>query len=136
MDDTLLHDKTIGNSFHHTWDFLALRAGKGIVINEKKFKFCRDKIDFAGLKITLHGVSPSDNILSAITDFPTQTNITGAQPWFGFVKQIVWAYAISPIMQPFCELVKHNSTFIWNNTPFQQFQRHSNQQSQGGNTSI
>ena len=35
------------------WDFLALCAEKGIVINDKKFKFCRDTIEFAGLKITV-----------------------------------------------------------------------------------
>ena len=120
MDDTLLYNKTIEDFFYHTWDFLALCAEKGIVINEKKFKFCRDTIDFAGLKIKPYGASPSDNILSAIRDFPTPINITGARSWFGLVK-VAWAYAISPIMQPIQELVKRNFTFTWNNTLDQLF---------------
>ena len=121
IDDTLLYDMTIEDSSYHTWDFLAVCAEKGIVINEKKSKFCRNTIDFAGLKITTYGVSPSDNILSAIKNFPTPTNITVAQSWFGLVNQVAWAYAISPIMQPFHELVKHNSTFTWNDTLDQLF---------------
>ena len=107
---------------------------------KKKFKFCRDRIDFAGLKITLYGVSPSDNILPAITGFQTPTNITGAWSWFGLVNQVVWTYAISPIMQPFPELVKYNFTFTWIDwhtwSIVQKCERYSNQQSQGGNTFI
>ena len=49
VDDTLLFDYNIEDSFYHTWDFLTLCAQNGIVINEKKFKFCRDTIEFAGL---------------------------------------------------------------------------------------
>ena len=40
-DDTL-YDMTIEDSSYHTWDFLAVCAEKGIVINEKKSKFCRN----------------------------------------------------------------------------------------------
>ena len=55
MDETLLYDFDIQESFHHTWDFLVLCAENGIVINEKKVRFCTDTIDFAGLKITPYG---------------------------------------------------------------------------------
>ena len=44
-------------------------------------------------------------------DFPTPANITGATSWFGLVNQVAWVYSVSPIMQPFRELVKANSKF-------------------------
>ena len=48
-----------------------------------------------------------------MNDFPTPTNITGTRSWFGLVNQLAWAYSVSPIMQPFKELVKANSKFTW-----------------------
>ena len=123
IDDTLLYDKNIEDAFFQTWDYLHLCATAGIVINDKKFKFYRDTVEFAGLKLTPNGVSPSDHILSAIKNFPKPTDLTNAQSWFGLVNQIAWAYSISPIMEPFCELVKHNATFQWNATLDQLFEQ-------------
>ena len=33
--------------------------------------------------------------------------------WFGLVNQVLWAYAVSPIMEPFCDLIKPNRQFYW-----------------------
>ena len=82
VDDTLLYDTNIEESFFHTWDYLALCAQNGIVINEFKFQFCRDTVIFAGLKLTQTGIAPPESILSAITDFPVPKDITGVRSWF------------------------------------------------------
>ena len=116
VDDTCLFKPTIEEAFFHAWDYLTLCAENGIVINEEKFQFCRDDIDFAGLHITPTGIRPSDDLLQAIRDFPPPRDITGARSWFGLVNQASWAYSISEIMLPFRELVKHNSKFEWNTT--------------------
>ena len=63
IDDTLLHDETIEQSFFHTWDYLTLCANNGIVANLKKFQFCEDTVEFAGLSITPNGVAPSEKTL-------------------------------------------------------------------------
>ena len=47
---------------------------------------------------------------------PTPTNIIGARSWFALINYIAWTYAITPVMQPFRELVKQNSKFTWNLT--------------------
>ena len=86
---------------------------KMTVISDEKFKFCRDTVDFTGLTLSPQGISLS-MIHSAIKDFPTPTNITGARSWFGLVNQVAWAYSVSPIIQPFRELVKANSKFTCN----------------------
>ena len=116
VDDTLLYDINTEDSFFHTWAYLYLCAIAGIVINDKKFKFCGDTVEFVGLKLTPTGIAPSDHILWAIKNFPKPTDLTNARSWFGLVNQIVWAYSTSPIMEPFWELVKHNVTFQWNST--------------------
>ena len=122
VDDTLLYDHDIEQSFYHTWEYLTLCADNGIVINKDKFQFCMDEVTFAGLKVTKNGIAPSDSILSAIKDFPRPTDLTSARSWFGVVNQVSWAYSISPVMQPFRELVKVNSKFHWNDALDKLFQ--------------
>ena len=116
VDDTLLYDKTIKDAFYHTLDYLSLCETNGIVINKDKFQFCQDVVQFGGLQITPTGVTPSNNLLNAISSFPSPKNITDARSWFGLVNQVAWAYSLSPIMLPFWELVKKkkNSNFVWN----------------------
>ena len=81
IDDTLLYDDSIEESFWSTWDFLTLCADNGVVINEDKFQFCQDEVEFAGLEITNDGIKPSKSILSAIAEFPPPTNLTSARSW-------------------------------------------------------
>ena len=94
--------------FYHVWDYLTLCSKNGIIIHAKKFQFCKDTVNLAGLTITADGVVPSEKMLSAIVDFPWPTDVTSAHPWFGLVNQVSWAYAVSPIMQPFRNLIKPN----------------------------
>ena len=68
MDNTLLYDTNIENAFF-SWDYSTLHAKNGIAINKPKFQFCMDKIEFAWLKITPTGVSPTDTILNTIQHF-------------------------------------------------------------------
>ena len=116
VDDTLLYDKSNEQAFYHMWDYLTLCANNGVVVNAKKFKFCQNTVDFAGLTITPTGVTPSANTLSSICDFPRPPDLTSARSWFGLVNQVIWAHAISPIMQPFRELIKPNQKFYWDDT--------------------
>ena len=79
VDDTLLYDPTIEEAFDSAWDYLVLCANNGIFLNDSKFKFCRETVNFAGLSITLTGPAPSENILRAIKEFRELTDITGAR---------------------------------------------------------
>ena len=89
-------------------DYLTLCSENGITINEDKIQFCQDKVEFARLTISNDGITPSKSILAAISDFPTPTDITSARSWFGLVNQVSWPYSISPIIEPFRDLIKPN----------------------------
>jgi hypothetical protein len=116
IDDTLLYSQDIESAFFAVFDYLTLCARNGITINESKFKFCQDTVTFAGLKITPDGIHPSDELIAAIKNFPTPKDIHDVRSWFGAVNQMAWAYATSPIMQPFRDLVKPSMTFAWDDT--------------------
>ena len=51
VDDCLLHDKTILDSFLHTFHFLQTCADNNVTLSEKKFKFCEKEVDFAGFHL-------------------------------------------------------------------------------------
>ena len=114
VDDGLLYSTGIEQSFWDTWDFLTLCAENGVTINIDKIQFCQDEVEFAGLNVNNEGITPSKSILAAISDFPTPTDLTSARSWFGLVNQVSWAYSISPLMEPFRDLIKPNRTFFWN----------------------
>ena len=121
VDDVLLYDNNIHDAFYHTFDFLTLGHMNGIVFNIPKFVFCELETEFAGLSMTAEGVAPSKSMLSAITDFPTPATLTDARSWFGLINQVAWAYSLGSVMQPFRDLIKAKSEFIWNDALQQAF---------------
>ena len=126
VDDSLLYDHSIEESFYHTCDYRSLCASNGMVANVKKFQFCQDTVEFAGLSITPSGVVPSEKILCAICNFPSPKYLTDARSWFGLVNQVAWAYSTSPMMALLRDLIKPNHKFYWDNTLEQVFQDSKN----------
>ena len=116
IDDVLLWDNDIEQSFFRAWEYLTFCAENGIVISKRKFKFCQDEVEFAGLKLGKTGIAPSDKLLEAISKFPLPKNITDARSWFGLVNQVAWAHSDSSAMAPFRELIKPKTKFYWDDT--------------------
>ena len=116
VDDTALWDDTIEQCFWHTWEYLDLVGRNGIVLNPEKFVFCQKTIDFAGLTVNPHCLSPSAAMLDSIKNFPAPTDLKSARAWMGLVNQVSWAYSITDIMSPFRELVKPKAKFQWDAT--------------------
>ena len=106
VDDTVLWDEDVEQAFSHTVHYIDLCTRNGIVFNPTKFHFVKDTVDFAGFTLTPTGIRPSNQMLSAIADFPLPTDITGARSWFGLINQVAFSLAIAPVMQPFRELLK------------------------------
>ena len=123
VDDMCLYDDTIEGAFWHAWDLLETCAKNGIVLNEPKLQFCCKSIKFAGLSVTAEAVQPSSELMSAISKFPPPTDITKARSFFGLVNQVQWAYSNCTEMAPFRDLVKPNSSFLWNETLEQLFEK-------------
>ena len=66
----LLYDISIEESFYHIFDFLLLCGQNGITINPKKLQFCEKEVEFIGYSVRWDGYRPSDNMISAIENFP------------------------------------------------------------------
>ena len=110
ISDTLLCDNSIKQHLYHVWDYLTMCSKNGISIHGmyvKKFLFCKGNVNFAGFAITVDGMLPL--LKSCYLPLPTfldPTDLTSACAWFGLVNQILWVYAVNPIMQQFHDLIK------------------------------
>ena len=117
VDDSLLWDVNIEDSFWHTHEYLKHCADNGIVFNTKKFKFAEKTCEFAGFEITPTGYKPPEPILNAIRDFPTPKTITDMQSWFGLINQVSYYFAQAETMAPFRELLsKKHKKLYWDAT--------------------
>ena len=112
VDDVLLHDFDIETAFYHTFDYLYLCAENGITINPKKFKLAQKEADFVGYTISWDSYRPTNDMLSAIKEFPmpTEPSITDIRSWFSLVHQLAPFLVSTPIMEPFRELLKPTTT--------------------------
>ena len=108
VDDVLLYDNTIEESFFHVFDFLYLCATNGITLNPEKFKFAKPEVNYCGFFIGWESYRPSDDMINAIHNFPmpTEPSITDIRAWFGVVNQLAPFLSTAPIMEPFRDLLK------------------------------
>ena len=113
VDDTLLYDNTIEESFYRAGEFLTTCGNNGIILNPKKFKFAEKEVDFLGFTITDLGIKPTAEYLSNIMNFPTPTNLTDVRSWYGAVAQVSYSFASSPVMAPFRHLLSSKTPFSW-----------------------
>ena len=113
IDDALLWADNIEGSFFQAVDWLDTCSKNGITLNPEKFVFGQDTVAFAGFEITNNHVRPCQKYLDAILNFPRPSNITDVCSWFGFINQVLYAFAAADRMLPFREALKSGSKFSW-----------------------
>ena len=117
VDDSLLWSETIEDSFFQACKWLDIICGRhGITLNPEKFVFAQDSVEFAGFEITNESVRPCKSYLKAILDFPSPQNITDIRSWFGLINQVSYAFSMTDRLQPFRQLLKPGTPFLWNET--------------------
>ena len=113
VDDTLLYDKTIEESFYRACEFLDICGNNGVTLNPKKFKFAEEEVEYLGFNVTKSGVKPTKSFMDSIMNFPTPTNLTDVRSWYGAIAQVSYAFASSPVMIPFRHLLSSKASFSW-----------------------
>ena len=73
----------------------------------------------------MNSVFPSSKYLQAIEEFLTPKNITDICSMFGLVNQVSYIFSMTNKMLSFCELLKPNPPFLWDdhlNTLFEKYE--------------
>lgn len=81
-----------------------------------KFSWGKRKIDYVGFTILEDGIRPTDGTLDVIKQFLRPRDKTGIQSFFGLVEQVAFAFSKSALLEPFRQLLKKDSTYVWNDT--------------------
>ena len=131
VDDTCMWTNSVEESFKQSCQWLDLLGRNGITLNPKKFQFCEDIVEFAGMEITETSVRPGKKFLNSIRNYPTPKDISGARGWFGLVNQGAYAYSMTREMQPFRHLLKPKSPFVWTEELDKLFQKSKGQLIEG-----
>ena len=113
VDNSLLWQPTITQSFQHTAEYLTLLGSNGILHNPAKFQICKKEVDWSGFRIGEDGVKPMPHISGAIRDFPTLVNRTDLRSFMALVQQVNYATAVAPKLLPFRELLKDTIPLHW-----------------------
>ena len=111
IDDGLLYDNDVEDSFWHTFDHIKLCADNGIVFNPDKFRFARQSVEFAGFEVTMDGYRPANHLIESIRDFPTPKSTTDIKSWFGLVQHVAYAFSETKVMEPFRDLRSKKKAF-------------------------
>ena len=122
VDGVLLYDSGIEEAFYHTFDYLTLCAKKrsGSESEEVPVLPGHGTVCWVTVDALWSGSFP---VNAPIQDFPTPQNITDARSWFGLVNQVAWAFSLGSVMQPFRDLVKPSSKFVWDQNLEEAFQK-------------
>ena len=113
VDDVLGWAESLTQLFFDVCHFLYNKNSHGVIQNPAKFIWGRQEIDYLGFKILKDGVRPTDEMFSAIADFPRPSDITGVHAWFGLVEQVSFAFSKSQLMTPFRKLLVKNAEYLW-----------------------
>ena len=79
VDDVVVFDKDEQQHLEHVREILRCCEERGISLNREKFKFCYPQAHFAGFMLTSEGYSISNDIIDAITYFPTPSSSCAAK---------------------------------------------------------
>jgi hypothetical protein len=80
-----------------------------------KVEFAKETVEFAGFKITMEGIKPTNKYVEAIKNFPTPTNISEVRGWFGLINQVTYSFVKTEHMAPFRHILSQYTPFQWNN---------------------
>ncbi|XP_011859821.1 PREDICTED: uncharacterized protein K02A2.6-like [Vollenhovia emeryi] len=87
---------------------------EGITLNSEKCTFGVDRIEFLGHIISQEGIEVLPDRVSAISDFPTPTDIKSLQQFLGSVNFVgKFIPNRSKLLEPLTTLLRDNSLFVW-----------------------
>ena len=116
IDDSLLYDPSIEQAFWHAIDFIILCNTNGMIFNMEKFRFAEEELDFAGFTVTMDGIKPTKQMISALEGFPIPKNRTDLKSFFGLVQFVSYVFSQSKQLASFRDLLKRNTQWYWDNS--------------------
>ncbi len=88
VDDVVIYDSDTMQHTAHIHQFLQRCREKKITLNNEKWKFAPDNVNFARFLLSANSYCIDQSITTAVSNFPTPTNRTDLRAFLGLVNQL------------------------------------------------
>ena len=114
VDDVVIYDSDATQHMAHVRQFLQRCTEKCITLNNEKWRFAQDDVNFAGFNLSANGYRVDQSITTAITNFPIPTNRTDLRAFFGLVNQLSASTpSVAGLLAPLRPLLSTKNEFSW-----------------------
>ncbi|XP_064475377.1 uncharacterized protein LOC135389242 [Ornithodoros turicata] len=114
MDDVVVFSKSFDEHLVHLGNVLSRMRDAGLTINPGKVQLASPKVDLLGFVVDLGTLSPNEDKLRAILDYPRPHDVKSLQRFLGmvgFYRQFIPHCA--SLAKPLYELLRKNSQWAW-----------------------
>jgi recombinational DNA repair protein (RecF pathway) len=84
LDDHIIARCTLEEHYNHLRQFFTILQENGLQINLSKCMFAASAVEFLGHRVDQHKVSPLQQHIQAISDFPSPQDVKQLQQFFSF----------------------------------------------------
>ena len=118
MDNILVASHTPEEHVYHLQILFTHLSWYGLVINPDKCQFGVSTLDFLGHCISSAGITPLEDHVEAIHNFPARTSKTSLQEYLGLINFYHHFYPhCAEVLHPLYQLLKgKNTPWIWTPT--------------------
>ena len=111
VDDIVIYDSDVTQHASLSENFYKDVLRK-ITLNLDKYKFCESSVTYSGFQLSATGYQVDHTIIDAISKFPTPTNRTDLQSFFGLDNQLsASTNTISTLLTPLHPLLSTKNDF-------------------------
>ncbi|XP_064469873.1 uncharacterized protein LOC135384605 [Ornithodoros turicata] len=114
MDDVVVFSKSFDEHLVHLGNVLSRMRDAGLTINPGKVQLASPKVDLLGFVVDLGTLSPNEDKLRAILEYPRPHDVKSLQRFLGmvgFYRQFIPHCA--SLAKPLYELLRKNSQWAW-----------------------
>jgi len=124
LDNVLIFSDTFEAHLVHLRQVLQRFQTAGLKLKPSKCHFICQRVEYLGHVITPQGISPNNNWIVAISDFPIPTSVKEVRQFVGlasYYRRFIHGFA--KVAQPLHSLTQKDVTFQWSSECDQAFQQ-------------
>lgn len=117
LDDIVVASPTLEQHIEDLTVVLGRLADAGLSLKLGKCHFCKSSLRYLGYMVTPEGLSPDENKVSSIKDFPEPSSVKQVRQFLGmtsYYRRFISEYA--KIAEPIISLTRDGVPFMWDET--------------------
>ena len=114
MDDLLIFSDSVEQHLQHLEKIFDKFQTSKLKVKLSKSEFFKQELEFLGHKISIHGISPTDEKISAVQRIKTPKNVKEVRALvglLGFLNFFIPTY--SEVIRHMTKLTRKNTPFVW-----------------------